>query len=203
MNFDVISLSHLLGVWVSSGNAGEQRHPQGCSGVQTVCITFCISFLSRQRELLLHFVWNSILGFFLSQFIYLLTFTKAWHRTLPLGVEWAGNIQGSAESLESVHSWCLLGSGMQKPERLQVQHKVLCVFVFSRGGWRQPPVCPCDSFPEPTLCPLRSGERKVDTGYRWALSLSPGLPSQPCFVMMDAVEGLIYPSLLPLHPCLG
>lgn len=45
MNFDVISLSHLLGVWVSSGNAGEQRQPWGCSGVQTVC-TSISAFLS-------------------------------------------------------------------------------------------------------------------------------------------------------------
>lgn len=123
-------------------------------------------FLVQAKGIITSFCVKQYFGIFLSQFIYLLTFTKAWHRTLPLGVEWAGNIQGSAESLESVHSWCLLGSGMQKPERLQVQHKVFCVFVFSWGGWRQPPVCPCDSFPEPTLCPLRSQERKVDTGYR-------------------------------------
>lgn len=71
----------------------------------------------------------------------------------------------------------------------------LCIFLYT---WRLE-TAPCLSLwlisrahPMPTQKLREEGGHRVQKS-----SLSPGLPSQPCSVMVNSVEGLIYPSLLP------
>lgn len=67
MNFDVISLSHLLGVWVNSDNAGEQRHPRGCSGFRLYThqfLHFSIVHITQTKEIIALFCVKPYFGFF-------------------------------------------------------------------------------------------------------------------------------------------
>lgn len=180
--------------------------PTRLFGVQTVytsisAFLYCSYYADKENYCFI--LCKTVFGIFLSQFIYLLTFTKAWRRTLPIGGDWAGNIQGSAESLGkcTVHRWHLLGSGMQKPERLQFSTRCFVYFSLHVEAGDSPLSVPVTHFQSPPYAHSEAGRGRWTQGTdEFSLFGS----TIPVLLYDDGCCGrLNIPIALTAHPCLG
>lgn len=206
MNFDVISLSHLLGVWVNSDNAGEQRHPRGCSGFRLYThqfLHFSIVHITQTKEIIALFCVKPYFGFFFVPIYLSVDFTKAWRRTLPIGGDWAGNIQGLAESPGKcpVHRWRLLGSGMQKPERLQFSTRCFVYFSLHMEAGHSPLSVPVTHFQSPPYAHLEAGRGRWTQGIEEFSLTGSTIPVLLCDG--GCCGRLNIPIAFTTHPCLG
>lgn len=141
--------------------------------------------------------------FILSQFIYLLTFTKAWRRTLPIGGDSADNLQGSAESPGkcAVHRWRLLGSGMQKPERLQFSTRCFVYFSLHMEAGDSPLSVPVTHFQSPPYAHSEAGRGRWTQGTEEFSLSGSAIPALLCDG--EFCGRLNIPIALTAHPCLG